>query len=97
MRMDDGSWFWTAAEGQFRWLGLNARGLEVEIEDVTDAIAAVGTARASIRFYLSEVGGDYPAFEGVTGTIAFDENGDVPDKDVAIGVVRGNSLVPATP
>jgi aminomethyltransferase len=41
MRMDDGSWFWTAAEGQYRWLKLNARGLEVEIEDVTDALAAV--------------------------------------------------------
>jgi aminomethyltransferase len=41
MRMDDGSWFWTAAEGQYRWLKLNARGLAVEIEDVTDALAAL--------------------------------------------------------
>ncbi|MEX1295972.1 MAG: aminomethyltransferase family protein [Candidatus Limnocylindrales bacterium] len=41
MRMDDGSWFWTAAEGQYRWLMLNARGLEVEIEDVTDDLAAL--------------------------------------------------------
>jgi aminomethyltransferase len=41
MHMDDGSWFWTAAEGQYRWLTLNARGLDVEIEDVTDALSAL--------------------------------------------------------
>lgn len=41
MRLDDGSWRWTAAEGQLRWLRLNARGLDVEIEDVTDALAAL--------------------------------------------------------
>jgi len=41
MRLDDGSWFWTAAEGQYRWLHLNARGLEVAIEDRTDALAAL--------------------------------------------------------
>jgi len=40
-RLDDGSWRWTAAEGQLRWLRLNARGLDVSIEDVTDALAAV--------------------------------------------------------
>lgn len=41
MRLDDSSWFWTAAEGQYRWLNLNARGLEVAIEDRTDALAAL--------------------------------------------------------
>ena len=41
MRRDDGSWFWTAAEGQLRWLRLNARGLDVEIDDRTDALAAL--------------------------------------------------------
>jgi glycine cleavage system T protein (aminomethyltransferase) len=41
MRMDDGSWFWTAAEGQYRWLHLNARGLDVDIEDGTDSLAAL--------------------------------------------------------
>ncbi|MEA2025628.1 MAG: aminomethyltransferase family protein [Chloroflexota bacterium] len=40
-RLDDGSWRWTAAEGQLRWLRLNARGLDVEIEDQTDALAAL--------------------------------------------------------
>jgi aminomethyltransferase len=41
MRLDDGSWRWTAAEPQYRWLGLNARGLDVSIEDVTDGVAAL--------------------------------------------------------
>ncbi len=41
MRLDDGAWRWTAAEGQLRWLRLNARGLDVSIEDDTDATAAL--------------------------------------------------------
>ena len=41
MRLDDGSWFWTAAEAQSRWLRLNARGLDVAIEDRTDQVAAL--------------------------------------------------------
>ena len=40
-RLDDGSWRWTAAEGQLRWLRMNARGLDVEIEDRTDESAAL--------------------------------------------------------
>jgi ABC-type branched-subunit amino acid transport system substrate-binding protein len=39
------------------------------------------------------VGGSRPAFEGVTGRIAFDSAGDVPDKAVVIGVVRNGRLV----
>jgi aminomethyltransferase len=41
MRLDDGAWRWTAAEGQLRWLRLNARGLDVRIEDETDELAAL--------------------------------------------------------
>jgi aminomethyltransferase len=40
-RLDDGSWRWTAAEPQLRWLRLNARGLDVEVEDQTDEVAAL--------------------------------------------------------
>ena len=40
-RLDDGSWRWTAAEGQLRWLRLNARGLDVNVEDRTDDLAAL--------------------------------------------------------
>jgi len=59
------------------------------------AIAEAGADRAKVRDYLATVGTSTPAFEGVTGRIAFDEHGDVPDKDVVIGLVRGGRLVTA--
>jgi branched-chain amino acid transport system substrate-binding protein len=57
------------------------------------AIGEVGAGRRAIRNYLASVGGARPAFEGVTGTIAFDERGDVLAPAAAIGVVRNGSLV----
>jgi branched-chain amino acid transport system substrate-binding protein len=62
---------------------------------LADAIAAVGPDREHIQLYLSGVGSDNPAFNGVTGTITFDAYGDVPDKDVVIGIVRDDRIVPA--
>jgi len=59
------------------------------------AIGEVGTERRAIRDYLDQVGRGHPTFEGVSGTIAFDENGDVSSKEVAIGVVRDGRLVSA--
>ena len=56
-------------------------------------INAGAVDRRTIREQLAKVGGSEPAFEGVTGTIAFDEAGDVPGKPVAIGVVRNGRLV----
>src|SRR5690606_34341202 len=55
------------------------------------AIDAVGTDRTRIRDYLATVGqaAENPPFEGVSGTIRFDANGDVAGKEVTIGVVRG--------
>lgn len=58
-------------------------------------IGEAGTDRRSIRNYLAGVGSRTPPFEGVTGTIAFDANGDVPGKQVIIGVARGGRLVTA--
>jgi ABC-type branched-subunit amino acid transport system substrate-binding protein len=52
------------------------------------AIAQVGADRRAIRDYLAQVGRGRPAYEGVTGTIAFDSLGDVPAKTVVIGVVH---------
>jgi branched-chain amino acid transport system substrate-binding protein len=52
-----------------------------------------GTDRRAIRDRLARTGRDLPAFEGVTGTIAFDGRGDVPTKPVVIGVVRGGRLI----
>jgi len=57
------------------------------------AVAARGADRRAIRDYLAGVGHDEPPFDGVTGRIAFDEQGDVPDKPVVIGVVRNGQLV----
>jgi len=54
-RLDDGSWRWTAAEGQLRWLRLNARGLDVEIEDQTDALAALALQGPLARDVLEAV------------------------------------------
>src|SRR5437899_8013351 len=57
------------------------------------AIAEAGAGRQAIRDYLAKVGRGKPPFEGVTGTVAFDTNGDVPGKQVVIGVIRGGRLV----
>lgn len=57
-----------------------------------DLMEAVGTDRAQLRDALAEVGSRRPAFQGLTGPIAFDENGDVPERPVVVGVVRGGEL-----
>jgi branched-chain amino acid transport system substrate-binding protein len=56
-------------------------------------LAETGTDRSGVRDRVARIGGDLPAFEGVTGTIAFDGRGDVPAKPVVIGIVRGGQLV----
>jgi branched-chain amino acid transport system substrate-binding protein len=60
------------------------------------AIAEGGAGRQAIRDYLAQVGRRRAPFEGVTGTVAFDAHGDVPGKQVVIGVVRGGRLVTET-
>jgi branched-chain amino acid transport system substrate-binding protein len=62
---------------------------------LAQAIGAAGTDRTRLRDYLAGIGTTNPAFEGVTGRIAFDQHGDVPGKDVLIGVVRDGRLVSA--
>jgi aminomethyltransferase len=39
--LDDGTYRWTAADPSLRWFRMNARGLDVEIEDVSDGLAAL--------------------------------------------------------
>jgi branched-chain amino acid transport system substrate-binding protein len=58
-------------------------------------IEEVGTDRRKIRDRLAAVGRGAPAYEGITGTIAFDENGDAVGKEVTIGVVENGRLVTA--
>ncbi len=62
---------------------------------IARALAEGGTDRERIRAYLEGIGTRHPAVEGVTGTIRFDRNGDVPQKEVAVGVVRGGTVVSA--
>lgn len=59
---------------------------------LAQAIGQVGTQREAVRDYLASVGRGRPSYEGVTGRIAFDSAGDVPDKSVLIAVVRGGRL-----
>jgi branched-chain amino acid transport system substrate-binding protein len=62
---------------------------------LADVIRRTGTNRRAIRDGLAAVGTSAPAFEGVTGTIAFDLNGDVPRQPVIVGVVRNGKVVVA--
>ena len=57
------------------------------------AIDEAGPERRAIRDYLAQVGHGKPPLDGVTGTIEFDGNGDIPGKPVVIGVARGGRLV----
>jgi branched-chain amino acid transport system substrate-binding protein len=54
---------------------------------------AAGTDRRAVRDYLARVGAGVPAYDGVTGMIAFDARGDVPAKPVVVGVVRDGRLI----
>ncbi len=58
-----------------------------------DVIARVGTDRRRIRDAVAEIGRSTPAFEGVTGEIAFDSVGDVPRQRVIISRVTGGRVV----
>ena len=54
-RLDETRFRWTAADPQYRWLGMNAAGLDVEIEDVTDAVAALALQGPRSRAVLEAV------------------------------------------
>jgi aminomethyltransferase len=53
-RIDETEYFWTAADPQLRWLTLNARGLDVAIEDVTEQVAALALQGPLSRAVLEE-------------------------------------------
>ncbi len=55
-------------------------------------IARSGTDRQAVRRALAGVGSETPAYEGVTGVVAFDAAGDVPDQNVYIGMVRRGAV-----
>lgn len=57
-RLGDDEYRWTAADPQLRWLTLNARGLDVAIEDVTEAVAAVALQGPLARAVLESATGE---------------------------------------
>ncbi|HEU4569528.1 MAG TPA: branched-chain amino acid ABC transporter substrate-binding protein [Gemmatimonadales bacterium] len=59
------------------------------------AITEVGPDRHRVVEYLAGLGSESPAYDGVTGRISFDAQGDAKEKPVAIGVVRNKVLVTA--
>jgi branched-chain amino acid transport system substrate-binding protein len=57
-----------------------------------NAIAKAGTNPQHLRDAISANGGADPPFEGVTGAIAFDENGDVPRQPVVVGRIENGTV-----
>jgi len=53
-----------------------------------ETIKRVGTDRQALRNAFAGIGTRTPAYEGAMGTIAFDENGDVPSLKIYVGEVR---------
>jgi aminomethyltransferase len=53
--LDDGAFRWTAADPQLRWLELNARGLDVTIQETTEQTAAVALQGPRSRAVLDGV------------------------------------------
>lgn len=56
-RLDDDSYRWTAADPQLRWLRLNARGLDVTVEETSDAVAALALQGPLSRAVLEAASG----------------------------------------
>lgn len=65
-RLDEHTYRWTAADPSLRWLRLNARGLDVEIEDVSERVAALAIqgplSRAVLEAATGEEWGDLKYF-----------------------------------
>jgi aminomethyltransferase len=55
--LDDGTFRWTAADPQLRWLRMNASGLDVAIEDVTEQTAALALQGPQSRAVLEAATG----------------------------------------
>jgi aminomethyltransferase len=57
-RVDEQEYRWTAADPQYRWLSLNRAGLDVEIEDVSESLAAVAMQGPFSRDVLEAATGE---------------------------------------
>jgi aminomethyltransferase len=56
-RLDDDTFRWTSAEPHLRWFGQNARGLDVEIEDISERTGAIALQGPLSRDVLSAATG----------------------------------------
>ncbi|MEK6721066.1 MAG: aminomethyltransferase family protein [Chloroflexota bacterium] len=56
--LDDGSFRWTAADPQQRWLGLNSRGLDVAVDDESETTAALALQGPLSRAVLEAATGE---------------------------------------
>jgi len=57
-RLDETTYRWTAAEPQLRWFDMNAVGLDVGIEDITEDVAALAVQGPRSRDLLQDLTGD---------------------------------------
>ena len=57
-RVGDQELRWTAADPQYRWLTMNASGLDVEIEDVSETVAALALQGPFSRAVLEDASGE---------------------------------------
>jgi branched-chain amino acid transport system substrate-binding protein len=57
-----------------------------------EVIARVGDSRKDVSRALAGVGSETPPFEGVTGVVAFDAAGDVPEQNVYVGRVSAGAV-----
>jgi aminomethyltransferase len=57
-RLDDSTYRWTAAEPNLRWFDMNATGLDVRIEDVTEEVSALAVQGPRSRDLLEAVTGE---------------------------------------
>ena len=73
-RLGETDYRWTAADPQFRWLSLNSRGLDVSIEDESEAVAAVALqgpfSRAVVERATGESFADLRYFRRRAATLA---------------------------
>jgi aminomethyltransferase len=56
--LDDGTYRWTAADPQLRWLRMNSAGLDVTVDDVTEQTAALALQGPQSRAVLEAVTGE---------------------------------------
>jgi glycine cleavage system T protein (aminomethyltransferase) len=56
-RLDESTYRWTAAEPNYRWIRMNAAGLDVEIEDVSASVAALALQGPTSRSILEAATG----------------------------------------